>query len=142
VAYCKTLRDFISPVLSLTSTRITDREAICVVWLVLLLPLSLIKSVNALRFSSLFGKHLRLHLAWEKTVYLWLTGVLTIVYMVIAVGWHSLDSLISGKVHPRWTQREMWINFDLSEIMEAVPIIMFAFTCQVLYLWGLHRIDF
>jgi amino acid permease len=56
VAYCKTLRDFISPVLSLTTTRITDREAICIVWLVLLLPLSLIKSVNALRFSSLFGK--------------------------------------------------------------------------------------
>lgn len=55
VAYCKTLRDFISPVLSLTTTRITDRQAICFVWLVLLLPLSLIKSVNALRFSSLFG---------------------------------------------------------------------------------------
>ncbi len=68
----------------------------------------------------------------EKIFYLWLTGVLTIVYMVIAVGAHSLDSLLSGKVHPRWSQREMWINFNLSEIMEAVPIIMFAFTCQVL----------
>jgi amino acid permease len=55
VAYCKTLRDFISPVLSLTTTRVTDREAICFIWLILLLPLSLIKTVNALRFSSLFG---------------------------------------------------------------------------------------
>ena len=57
--------------------------------------------------------------------------MLTIVYMVIAVGAHSLDSLLSGSVRPRWSQRELWINDSLSDVMQAVPIIMFAFTCQV-----------
>jgi amino acid permease len=80
----------------------------------------------------LVNKVLELQPGLSKSINLWMTGVLTIVYMVIAVGAHALNSFFSGKVHPRWSQREMWINFNLSEIMEAVPIIMFAFTCQVL----------
>ena len=65
------------------------------------------------------------------------SGVLTILYMVIAVAAHSLDSILSGKVHPRWSQRQLWMNDSITDIMQAVPIIMFAFTCQVStsFLW-------
>ena len=55
VAYCKTLRDLMVPVLDVIPRQyvsgVTDKQAMLALWAIALLPLSLIKSLSSLRYS-------------------------------------------------------------------------------------------
>jgi len=116
VAYCKTLRDILESVLAAAprdfSSKVTDQEAMIALWVVALMPLSLLKSMSSLRFSSLFG-------------------VGSIVYVTVCITVHSLKNLISGKVKPVWTDAKLWAVPSFGQVTMSLPILLFAFTCQV-----------
>mmetsp|Transcript_13276 Transcript_13276/g.46410 ORF Transcript_13276/g.46410 Transcript_13276/m.46410 type:complete len:458 (+) Transcript_13276:54-1427(+) len=117
VAYCKTLHDFVTPLVIVTNISsyapwMTSTVALIVVWLFLLLPLSLVDSMNELRFASLFG-------------------VITIIYLVGAVCYHSSFNIASNAVQPPWSDLSLWVGSKPLDIIQAVPIFMFAFTCQI-----------
>jgi len=117
VAYCKTLHDFITPLVLVTNITslvpwMTSTVALFLVWLILLLPLSLVDSMNELRFASLFG-------------------VITIIYLVGAVCYHSSYNIASHAVQPPWSDMSLWVGSRPLDIIQAVPIFMFAFTCQI-----------
>lgn len=118
VAYCKTIRDFLSPIIELyhIDQRFpgydVEKCTMCLVWLCLLLPLSLIRDINKLRYCSLLG-------------------VITIVYLSIAISQHALNNVLSGRIQPRWDSLEIWVNLNVLDIISALPIFLFAFTCQI-----------
>ena len=60
------------------------------VWLALLLPLSLIRDINKLRYCSLLG-------------------VFTIIYLAFAISQHSLNNILSGRISPRWDTLQIWV---------------------------------
>jgi len=118
VAYCKTIRDFVSPIIELyrIDQRFPDYDVekctMVFVWLCLLLPLSLIRDINQLRYCSLLS-------------------VITIMYLSIAISQHALNNVLSGYIHPRWDSLEIWVNLNVLDIISALPIFLFAFTCQI-----------
>ena len=116
VAYCKTLRDILDPVLDVLPNNwtrgITDQHAMIALWAVFLLPLSCLRSMSALRFSSLFG-------------------VSSIVYVAGCVSVHAVINLINGKIAPKWGQATLWVVPNINQVMLNLPILLFAFTCQV-----------
>jgi hypothetical protein len=118
VAYCKTIRDLIAPIISLYHIDSkfpgydVEKCAMGFIWLSLLLPLSLIRDINKLRYCSLLG-------------------VITIIYLAVAISQHALDNVLSGRIHPRWETPQLWINVDPLSIISSLPIFLFAFTCQV-----------
>jgi len=116
VAYCKTLRDILEISLRAmpkkVTDKVTDKEAMLMLWAVALMPLSLLKSMSSLRFSSLFG-------------------VASIMYVSLLVTIHSLDSLITHKVQPNWSDPKLWAVPNAGKIIMNLPILLFAFTCQV-----------
>lgn len=116
VAYCKTLMDFLEPLLEQMEITewMDEKKALAVVWVCMLLPLSMLKSMNALRFSSLFG-------------------VMTIAYLVITIAVHATRSVLNGEDAGKPSPRELefWVQTDVAGIIQAFPIIMFAYTCQV-----------
>mmetsp|Transcript_12185 Transcript_12185/g.19297 ORF Transcript_12185/g.19297 Transcript_12185/m.19297 type:complete len:496 (-) Transcript_12185:35-1522(-) len=118
VAYCKTIRDFVSPIIELyrIDQRFPDYDVekctMVLVWLCLLLPLSLIRDINQLRYCSLLS-------------------VITIIYLSIAISQHALNNVLSGHIHPRWDSLEIWVNLNVLDIISALPIFLFAFTCQI-----------
>ena len=118
VAYCKTIRDLIAPIISLYHIDEAfpqydiEKCSMGLIWLSLLLPLSLIRDINKLRYCSLLG-------------------VVTIIYLTFAVSQHALDNVMSGRIQPQWGKLQMWVNLDPVSIISSLPIFLFAFTCQV-----------
>mmetsp|Transcript_52135 Transcript_52135/g.127291 ORF Transcript_52135/g.127291 Transcript_52135/m.127291 type:complete len:533 (+) Transcript_52135:155-1753(+) len=116
VAYCKTLRDILIPVLATApkafTNNVTDKQAMVALWVVALLPLSLIKTLASLRFSSLFG-------------------VASTVYVSLTVTIHALIGIGNGKIKPKWHHPDLWFAGEGKDLLLALPIYLFAFTCQV-----------
>lgn len=118
VAYAKTIRDLLTPVLALYHVNQAfpghdvEKYAMGIIWLFLLLPLSLIRDINKLRYCSLLS-------------------VLTILYLAVAIVQHALKNVLSGRITPRWDTLAIWVNVSPLEIISALPIFLFAFTCQM-----------
>jgi amino acid permease len=118
VAYCKTIRDLLVPIIELYQINRmfphydVEKCVMGLIWLVLLLPLSLIRDINKLRYCSLLG-------------------VLTIIYLTAAISQHSLNNLLSGRIRPRWDHLDLWVSMDAANIIASLPIFLFAFTCQI-----------
>lgn len=116
VAYCKTLRDILDPVLDVLphewTDGVTDQQAMIALWAVSLFPLSCLRSMSALRFSSLFG-------------------VSSIVYVAGCVSVHAVINLLNGKIVPKWGQLTLWVVPSINDVTLNLPILLFAFTCQV-----------
>lgn len=118
VAYSKTIRDFISPIISLYQLDKNfpgydiEKCAMGLIWLLLLLPLSLIRDINSLRYCSLMS-------------------VCTICYLAFAISRHALENVFSGRVQPRWDTLQIWVSVEPLDIISSLPIFLFAFTCQI-----------
>ena len=77
----------------------------------IMFPLSLLEKINSLRFTSFFG-------------------VAAIFYLVFSTVYQSVAALEHGGWDATWG-RTSAVNTDFFSIVQAAPIIMFAFTCQV-----------
>lgn len=77
----------------------------------IMFPLSLLEKINSLRFTSFFG-------------------VAAIFYLVFSTVYQSVAALHRGGWDATWG-RTSAVNTDFFSIVQAAPIIMFAFTCQV-----------
>jgi solute carrier family 38 (sodium-coupled neutral amino acid transporter), member 11 len=114
VAYLVTLGDIIQPLgelyfgaASLLAQRWVLMSIACVT---IMLPLSLLKDISSLQFSSILG-------------------VFSIIFLVFAV---CLRSIMHA--HEHGVPKDISWTIDLShgaDFMLSVPIVMFAFTCQV-----------
>ena len=85
--------------------------AMSIFFAVLMFPLSLLERINSLRFTSFFG-------------------VFSICYLVFATVYHSTNTMIQEGFDVTWGEAKL-INFNILDFAQAMPIIMFAFTCQV-----------
>ena len=85
--------------------------AMCVFFGAIMFPLSLLEKINSLRFTSFFG-------------------VLSIFYLVFATAFHSTQHMLRLGFDESWGLARA-ANFRLLDFAQAMPIIMFAFTCQV-----------
>ena len=74
-------------------------------------PLSLLEKINSLRFTSFFG-------------------VAAIFYLVFVTAYASITELVVHGYAETWGKAPLFVP-DLFSIVEAAPIVMFAFTCQV-----------
>jgi amino acid permease len=92
---------------------ITREACMIIFWGTVMFPLSLFEKINSLRFSSLFG-------------------ILSIFFLVFTTAYHSIDSLITNGFSKSWGLADvtLWPT-SFNNIVAAMPIIMFAFTCQV-----------
>ena len=77
----------------------------------LMFPLSLLERINSLRFTSFFG-------------------VFSICYLVFATVYHSTNFMLQEGFDVTWGEAKL-VNFNILDFAQAMPIIMFAFTCQV-----------
>eukprot|EP00301_Raphidiophrys_heterophryoidea_P002664 c11241_g1_i1.p1 GENE.c11241_g1_i1~~c11241_g1_i1.p1 ORF type:complete len:262 (-),score=76.65 c11241_g1_i1:926-1711(-) len=112
VAYCRAVGDILNPVVEmLDQSWMTDKLIMAFFWFVVMLPLSMLKHTNSLRFSSFFG-------------------VMTICYLVAATVAHAFDDLNFVTEVP-WKSRWLWASSSFSGPMQAAPIIIFAFSCQL-----------
>ena len=80
-------------------------------------PLSLLKTMNSLRFSSFFG-------------------VASIIYLVLAAFIHAAlhdegNPPVSSFSPKEWGSTALLAPLDFVSVVQAMPIMMFAFTCQV-----------
>jgi amino acid permease len=118
VAYCKSIRDFLLPIIqlyhidSMLPGYDVEKCAMGLVWVCLLLPLSLIRDINKLRYCSLLG-------------------VVTIMYLAIAIAQHSIHNFEPSRFRPPWEGYDLWVSLNLLDIISALPIFLFAFTCQI-----------
>jgi len=116
VAYTIAIGDILQPVLELPSFAhafpwLTKDATICIFWLFLCLPLSCVRDISSLQFTSLFG-------------------VMALGYLVLAVAIHfGFDAAADW----RDTVGEAnWVNHaSLTDAVSAMGILMFAFSCQV-----------
>eukprot|EP00948_MAST-09A_sp_MAST-9A-sp1_P003171 g3171.t1 len=91
---------------------VLSRKGLMIIfWFLIMFPLSLFERVNSLRFTSLLG-------------------VLSIAYLVFATMQHSIKHLLNAGYNASWGQAPLWVD-EFVPIMEALPIMMFAYTCQV-----------
>ena len=80
-------------------------------FILIMFPLSLLEKINSLRFTSFFG-------------------VAAIFYLVFVTAYASIMELIQHGYAMTWGLAPLIVP-DLFSIVEAAPIVMFAFTCQV-----------
>eukprot|EP00300_Choanocystis_sp_HF-7_P014294 c18638_g1_i1.p1 GENE.c18638_g1_i1~~c18638_g1_i1.p1 ORF type:complete len:464 (+),score=101.84 c18638_g1_i1:103-1392(+) len=111
VAYCRAVGDILAPVIDVlhAPSWLNERVAMAGFWAAVMFPLSLFKSMNALQFSSLFG-------------------VLTILYLVLATTIHSIEDGAFDQTD--WAETKLWVGTP-SGVLQAAPIVIFAFACQV-----------
>ena len=125
IAYCKTIRDLLHPLIALyhVESRVplpplvapyvdVEKCSMGLVWLCLLLPLSLIRDINKLRYCSLLG-------------------VGSIIFLAAGVVRHAFINVRSGVVQLPWDTLEFWVRSDALDIISSLPIFLFAFTCQI-----------
>ena len=102
-------------------TWITRETLMAFFWLSVMLPLSLLEKMNSLRFSSFFG-------------------IASIFFLVFATTLHSLTSLrnegweayVSSSSSSSTDGKGIHMfPTDFASAIKSLPIIMFAFTCQV-----------
>eukprot|EP00299_Pterocystis_sp_00344_P018102 c9047_g1_i1.p1 GENE.c9047_g1_i1~~c9047_g1_i1.p1 ORF type:complete len:461 (+),score=88.58 c9047_g1_i1:43-1425(+) len=113
IAYCRAVGDILDPVITLINAPQWLNQQLCMTlfWFIVMLPLSMLRTMNALRFSSLFG-------------------VITIFYLVIATMIHSLMNTQQYHFLPI-NEMSFWFGRSFIDVIEAAPIVIFAFTCQV-----------
>jgi amino acid permease len=113
IAYIVAIGDLLTPLLLLTEFGKTiSRQYVMIgFWLFVIAPFSMLDKMNSLRFTSLFGVMAIFFLA-GVTVY---SSILTMATKGFAVTWGT-----STAIPVRW--------FDL---LQSIPIIIFAFTCQI-----------
>lgn len=80
-------------------------------FIIIMFPLSLLEKINSLRFTSFFG-------------------VAAIFYLVFTTVYQSIDAMVYNGWNATWGQTNEF-STDVFSIVQAAPIIMFAFTCQV-----------
>lgn len=123
VGYCIAVGDILEPVrlLPWVPTQFHGENGrmmiMLVFWAALMLPLSLLKSVNSLQFSSFLG-------------------VAAIVFLVIATFLHCIINRFiehwdcSGTLTGKCDQAVAVVRFD-EGMLTSTPLVMFAFTCQM-----------
>ncbi|OQR81917.1 sodium-coupled neutral amino acid transporter [Thraustotheca clavata] len=114
VAYLVTLGDIISPLGALLfgdDSFFAQRWVLMTIFcFVIMLPLSLLKDISSLQFSSMLG-------------------VFSIIFLVLAV---AIRSIMIANENGLATNLQWGLNVsDGPNFMLSVPIVMFAFTCQV-----------
>ncbi|CEG49884.1 sodium-coupled neutral amino acid [Plasmopara halstedii] len=114
VAYLVTLGDIVTPLVELcfgVQSIIAQRWLLMTILCgAIMLPLSLMKDISSLQFSSILG-------------------VLSIIFLVVAVAIRSITYATLNGI-----PKDISWTIDLSrspDFMLSVPIVMFAFTCQV-----------
>ena len=96
VAYCKTLRDLLNPIIELYQFNSmfpqydVEKCVMGIIWLLILLPLSLIRDINQLRYCSLLA-------------------VFTIVWLAVAISQHSLNNILAGHIPIHWNSLELCV---------------------------------
>lgn len=111
VAYIVAVGDIIYPVavaLLGQQTAPTHTALIIAFVLCIMFPLSFVSKINSLRYSSM-------------------AGVLAIVFLVAAVALRAAQRIANGY---DWGA-VVWFNWDVRSIFTSIPIMLFAFTCQV-----------
>lgn len=114
VAYLVTLGDIVTPLGEIyfgAGSMLAERWVLMSIACgVIMLPLSLLRDISSLQFSSILG-------------------VLSIIFLVIAV---CIRSVMIAHEHGLPEGISWTINLnDFPNFMLSVPIVMFAFTCQV-----------
>lgn len=125
VAYCIAVGDILEPVRVLSwmpdVLRGENGRSIVMLafWGILMLPLSLLREVSSLQFSSFLGV--------ANIVFLVFSTVLHCVINRFMIGWDC-----HGTLYPddKCTQPFAAAKFD-EGMLTSLPLIMFAFTCQV-----------
>lgn len=108
-SYIVAIGDILSPILAsgiLPFTWLTKDVLTVIFWAVIMLPLSMVEKVNSLTWTSMFG-------------------VCSILFLVFAVMYHSITTVVDEG----WGHVSLY-HMDTTAVT-ALPIIMFAFTCQV-----------
>jgi len=91
---------------------ISRLEGVIAVFLFVMLPLSLLDSVNDLRFPSLLG-------------------VCSIFFLVVAACIHTVSSFSMGHISSNSFRTVSLVNWDRpSGMLLALPVMIFAYTCQ------------
>jgi amino acid permease len=80
-------------------------------FVLIMFPLSLLEKINSLRFTSFFG-------------------VAAIFYLVFSTVYTSTSYFLEHGWDDTWGHA-IRFNGDILSVVQAAPIIMFAFTCQV-----------
>lgn len=91
---------------------VTRESAMFVFWLLLMLPLSCLKRIDSLKFSSVLG-------------------VISVSFLVFVTIFKSIESLSSKDDESDWFDDVALWPDTFSDFIQACPVIMFAFSCQV-----------
>ena len=83
-------------------------------WLFIMAPLSVLERINSLRFTSFLG-------------------VIAIFFLAIVTVITSITQVSEVGFADSWGRASL-VTPDLFNIVQAIPVIMFAFTCQVQFL--------
>lgn len=117
IAYCVAVGDILEPIRAFDFMPAMFRDpdhgrtaVMLVFWAVLMFPLSLLRSMNSLQFSSILGVSAILFLCFAT------------IYHCVTYGFINKESPGDGKV--------AFVNVDV-QMVTSLPLIMFAFTCQV-----------
>ncbi len=113
VAYIVTVGDLATPLLQLTpySEYITPHITMVSFWLLLMGPLSTLKEMSSLiKTSSL--------------------GVLAILYLAVVTTTTSIQDVQQNGFSNSWGKATLFPS-DLWRLLQAVPLFIFAFTCQI-----------
>jgi amino acid permease len=117
VAYIVAVGDLITPILMLTPVKnvisgdMSRELSMTFFWLFIMAPLSILERINSLRFTSFLG-------------------VVAIFFLAIVTTITSVQDLENNGFQNSWGRAQL-ITLEWYNIIQAVPIIMFAFTCQI-----------
>lgn len=128
IAYTMALGDLVHPFAS--PLGLDQRTTICLIWLFLMLPLSLVEKISQLHWPSLFGVLSVIYLVLSVVAHACLCAVQEFTIASAAAPTASaasagLERIVGGE------DGRMYLFAWGPSSMEAVAIALFAFTCQV-----------
>ena len=89
----------------------TREFAMFLFWLVFMLPLSLLKKIDSLKFSSC-------------------VGVVSILFLMFVTVYKSMEHIANEGANDVFSEIKLWPS-NVMDFVQACPLIMFAFSCQV-----------
>ena len=128
IAYTMALGDLVHPFAS--PLGLDQRTTICLIWLFLMLPLSLVEKISQLHWPSLFGVLSVIYLVLSVVAHACLCAVQEFTIASAAAPTASAESAGLERIVGGEDGRMYLFAWGPSS-MEAVAIALFAFTCRV-----------
>eukprot|EP00587_Corethron_hystrix_P006036 CAMPEP_0113298956 /NCGR_PEP_ID=MMETSP0010_2-20120614/1181_1 /TAXON_ID=216773 ORGANISM="Corethron hystrix, Strain 308" /NCGR_SAMPLE_ID=MMETSP0010_2 /ASSEMBLY_ACC=CAM_ASM_000155 /LENGTH=541 /DNA_ID=CAMNT_0000152089 /DNA_START=293 /DNA_END=1918 /DNA_ORIENTATION=- /assembly_acc=CAM_ASM_000155 len=112
VAYIDVVADVFERILPALELNIDKQMAVAVFWLTFMVPLSLMRNVDSLKYSSS-------------------VGVMTICILIYTVSSSSISSLLKKGFTDSGGSGYALFPKEMSDILRSCPLVLFAFSCQV-----------